>query len=321
MFGGRPTRMFGAQKEQHAQPWWQPALQARQMAWQMRQKAQKMGLRSSLEFMKERAEQRTHLFNSFLNRIGTEIDTEPASISPYDTTNESGGTSTERTSTSGAKQPGNRALFAIFEQLDEDDFTKNGYPKVSVVNDMLEDKGHPRGDKETIDASFDRWWHEEKEEGTREDHDDDDEGKKPTQKALFSIFEKFEKHKGNDDYFTEDGYPKVSAVDRELNKNGYADTDQKSLRSAFKKWQEEEEDEHEGSGKKATHNVLFSVFEKFERHKKDDEYFTEDGYPRVSAVNEELEKKDYAPANQKTIHRAFKEWEEEEEEEGEKKKR
>jgi hypothetical protein len=112
----------------------------------------------------------------------------------------------------------------------------------------------------------------------------------------------------------------VSAVDRELDKRGYADTNQKALHKAFRAWQKEESEEgeeSEGNGKKPTRDVFFSIFEKLEKYKNNDDYFTTDGYPKVSAVDRELDKRGYADTNQKDLHQAFRAWRKEEEEEGE----
>jgi hypothetical protein len=219
-----------------------------------------MYLLNAVDFMRERVEQRNRVLDAFRSRLEQVMEEQPSATSAYDVVTEAGQVDADSYSTTsveaadssaGMNYPSNRMLYSIFEEMDEDDFTKNGYPKVSVVNDLLEDRGHYRADKETIDASFDRWWHHEKGEGGDEGEERPHKGasKKPTQKALFSIFEKLDRRKGDDEYFTEDKFPRVSAVNEELEKKGHAPANQKSIHRAYKAWEEEEEMEEPRHGR------------------------------------------------------------------------
>ena len=126
--------------------------------------------------IKERGEKRSRALAQFRNRLekgindqaysplygsapslyeGEQLDQE--STDPYNTT----AVSTEAAHSAKVQQPSSRALFSIFDQLESGDFNQNKYAKVSIVNDMLEDRGYRRMDKETIDAACAQWLSEQ----------------------------------------------------------------------------------------------------------------------------------------------------------------
>lgn len=138
----------------------------------------------------------------------------------------------------------------------------------------------------------------------------DDYERPATTRVLFMIFDELE-----DDDFTDDLYPIVSNVNKRLEEEGYARLHQDAIRKAYDKWlhseRNEAPDKTGGSSGKVTSKVLFSVFEKIEGHK---DHFTEDDYPKVSSVNEILEKRNHGPATQREIRQAYKSWSEEQKE-------
>ncbi len=134
--------------------------------------------------------------------------------------------------TEGDGSPDEQVMSAIFKKLEgkKSAFTEDGYPKVSVVNEMLEERGYERSSQEEIRAAFDEW--SEKEEVVAEEGG----ARKPSRQFLFTVFEELKK-----DDFTEDGYPKVGSVNEILEERNYAHVNQKEVRSAYDSWERKQE--------------------------------------------------------------------------------
>jgi len=209
----------------------------------------------------------------------------------------------------------NRALDAAFEELegDKDAQTEDGYPFTKSVNDHLRAKGYQSATKKQIHDRYDHWAHLEDEEKSEHHHDDDDDddhkkGKTATDSVLFSVFETMAGRKSN---FTKDGLPLVKKVNDHLEDEGYKSVDEDKVHKAYKKFQVEEA--KEGEGKKATHRVLFAIFEDIEGQSR---YFTKDGkHPLVDVVNDRLEKKGYSPIELDDLKKVYEDFAEHEEDE------
>ena len=71
------------------------------------------------------------------------------------------------------KKPSRHAIYAVFEDLEEyvEDpqyFTTQGYPKVDIVNDCLEQMGYARlGGRTEVSKWFDDWSKHERREATQ----------------------------------------------------------------------------------------------------------------------------------------------------------
>lgn len=150
---------------------------------------------------------------------------------------------------------------------------------------------------------------------------------KVSNRVLFSIFEGL-----HADDMTTDDYPKMDAVNDELDQRGYPNLDKNTIHAAYDRWYHEEQrelheerddDDHpkgksKSHGKKATDKALFAVFEDMEHHHKKKDFTGNGKYPSVDAVNERLEDKGFAHVDRPTLREAYGDWtKEEEEEEGE----
>jgi hypothetical protein len=259
----------------------------------------------------------------------------------YDVSEESGSSGTSATTTSpststtpetpapepttepsAAKPPSNRVLYGIFERLDKDDFTEDNYPKIRVVNDILEDRGHARASKGTVDAAYDRWTHvEAREEHEGEEDEDEHRGrKKPTKRAVYQIFEEIEHKKGNEKYYTESGFPRRDVVADRLEDRGYEAINSKTLHDWYEDFEKDEKREGEGERegeKKATKHIVYQIFEELEGKKKNKKYFTESGFPRRDIVADRLEDRGYKALESKTLHDWYEDFEKDEKHEGE----
>jgi len=177
---------------------------------------------------------------------------QPASTSVYDVSTETSPVSIDISSTTpttepsggtGGKQPGNRTLYAIFEKLDDDDIGANDYPILSVVNDMLDDRGPV--DKDTMYAKYDRWLHHEKAEG-REEEEDEDEGRTPKKADYIEAFESLKKsHHGDERYYTREGHgaPKVEAVTNVFKKMGCKKAHGDAIERYYPDWKEDQDED------------------------------------------------------------------------------
>lgn len=128
--------------------------------------------------------------------------------------------------------PDEQVMSAIFKKLEgkKAAFTEDGYPKVSVVNELLEERGYERTSQDELRAAYDAW--SEKEEEVAEEGGT----RKPSRQFLFTVFEELK-----EDDLTEDGYPKVGSVNEKLEERNYAHVNQKEVRSAYDAWERKQE--------------------------------------------------------------------------------
>jgi hypothetical protein len=209
----------------------------------------------------------------------------PSDTTGYDTTVDSGGGTSAP-----VVVPSHRLLYDVFDELESDDFTDEGYPRVSAVNRILEDRGRSRTDKATIDAAYDSYVHERSSRDVGYSAPEVPTSTTPTLQLIQETFSKLDP----DDDFTEDGNPRAAAVNDLLEDRGLGRATASQIHSAYDKWKKQQVKE---------------IQKTFASLKKDD--FTEDGYPRVAAVNREIEPS-YGPATASEIHAAYDKWKKEE---------
>jgi hypothetical protein len=198
---------------------------------------------------------------NFLQGLDTQLQNQVSSYvasSPYDAAAPdvaTGQTSTQQPGAgtpTGSAPPSYRVLSSIFESLDRDDFTEDDYPKISVINEKLDDRGYPKSDKGTTDSAYDKFFHleqlekhEKHDKHGKEEHGGEEEHKRRqvTQKALFEVFADMEE----DHELPSQGTPTVKAVGKRLNQRGFESATHDEVHSAFRRWKhvEEEEKEHE----------------------------------------------------------------------------
>jgi hypothetical protein len=202
--------------------------EAREQVLRDLQAARLKRVREGLGFLRERLNARLGAVEKQVRNFSEEIGTEPE-LEIYEAGDDGRDV---------GRPVSTRALYDVFEGVDgrKRDFTEDGYPKVSSVNERLEDDGYERASQEEIRRAYDRW----KEIDDRRDRDEEvlsGNGGKPTQKVLHVAFAHFE---GRKDDFTEDGYPKVGSINEWLESKNYSHTTQKDLRKAYDNWRKEE---------------------------------------------------------------------------------
>jgi len=284
------------------------------MARQFRQNAVRMQFLNTVDLWKQQAEQGGRLLDTIRTRLQGEIQNQPSSTSVYDVSTESSQTSTDPSSTTAptdstsvtsANQPSNRAFYAIFEKLDEDDIGGNDYPILKIVNDMLDDKGHDTTNKSTMYAAYDKWLHHEAIEG-KDEGDKHKEHKGQTTHAILNrAFKSLNRNREKN--FTEAGTPRIDAVKDWLEDHEYTVVSTDKIKEAWEDYQESDEDEDKEHKKKTTHAVLYDAFKKLKSHR---DFLTEAGTPRIDTVKDWLEKNDYTVVSTDKIKEAWEDYQE-----------
>lgn len=234
--------------------------------------------------------------------VAADTTTQPVPVSTTTTTSTttSGGTaSVTRT------QPSSRILYAIFDDLPSHALTESGYPKMSVVNEALEDEGIGPADTTWVHQKYDSWSHARDRDRAEASEDEEDEqssspGKRPTEAVLQSIFATLDLDDSRD--MTDAGTPRVKVVNEALSDRGYRRADADKIADAFADWSG-------GSSstlKKPTDAALFAVFETLDLDDQRD--VTTHGVPRHDVVADALQKKGYAAADADQIAEAFGDW-------------
>jgi hypothetical protein len=221
-YGQRPLRTLRQYSEE-----------IKQMRDQYRQEIRSLWakrLMGQLEVARERVDKRIKSLEKLYEGVAKQPGTSSATVDDFYQTDSSDDESD--------RLPTTRVMYSIFDELTDEDLTKDGYPEVSVVNEQLEEEGYQRSNQEEIRKLYDKWWHEKKKSSDTEGITDGN-GHKPTQKVLFTIFEKIEGSKAD---HTEDNYPKVSSVNELLEKRNFLPATQRDIRRAYKVWTEENEE-------------------------------------------------------------------------------
>lgn len=154
-----------------------------------------------------------------------------------------GGTGTSAAPSTG--DPDHRLLFRIFDNLKEDAFTEDFYPRSAAVNERLDEEGEPRVHRERMRVLFDLYLHDRIEEGriqppkrtvgdTPAEEEGEEEKQPVTDEVLFEAFRSL-----GDSDFTKDAphYPLVNEV-RDRIPDGYEQPTREQVRAAWDRFEE-----------------------------------------------------------------------------------
>jgi hypothetical protein len=140
----------------------------------------------------------------------TIVETEPAGVPPI--------VEGEAAPVAAAEgEPDRRALFDVFDDMAEDEFTEDFYPRVDAVNKALAERGEVQISRDAMHPHFDRYLHDRIAEGqVAPPARWTDEGaaaptgkpKKATDEVLFQAFRTL----GSEDITADGRYPKVAEV-------------------------------------------------------------------------------------------------------------
>jgi len=161
---------IGMGRERGLRSFWQSAIQSHRFERTARRKARLKLMLKALSSFKER---RDRAFSALRSRLEKSLGEERDSLygeelfdssEPYNTTE----VSARAVQDARMREPSNNALFAVFQGLSDDDYNRDGSVKVSVINDVLEDRGYGRADKDMIDDAYSEWSLEQsQEQGTK----------------------------------------------------------------------------------------------------------------------------------------------------------